>query len=258
MSGWSLISGNSSKANAFPSNNSEDDFTLVNHSSTSSASPNSMDPDVQVQKWLETQSEDMTANSSIANEVINTSVPEPVATPSTAYTGSHPEIRVYTIKITQLSKIPSDRNHGYFIIFKHPSTWYTAVVGKDTHSTLSSGIFTSIERAFKNHGDKGLLQIILWANVFNTTEAQQEFWKDVEEAALRRLPKQDVLVLVKGYMNSIKGRAGPRLAKKYDLETFFDGDSFYFAVKQNTGFEWMSPEEADNFNLERRLLAEAV
>jgi hypothetical protein len=32
-----------------------------------------------------------------------------------------------------------------------------------------------------------MLHIILWANVFNISKGQEEFWKDAEEAALRRL-----------------------------------------------------------------------
>lgn len=73
----------------------------------------------------------------------------------------------------------------------------------------------------------------------------------MEEAALRRLPKQHALVLVSGFLRSVKGRAGPRLAKKYDVDAFFRGDRFYFAIKRRTGFAWMSAEEAEEFQLGR-------
>jgi hypothetical protein len=96
-----------------------------------------------------------------------------------------------------------------------------------------------------------MLEVILWANVFNSTEGQQDFWKDLEEADLRRLPKQDALVLVSGYLSSVKGRAGPRLAKKYSVETFFQRDSFYFAVKQSPGFARTSFMEAETFRIGR-------
>lgn len=172
---------------------------------------------------------------------------QPTATHDTTPKAWVPEIKVYSIKISDLPKAPSTRKSAYFSISKHPSTWYSAVAGKGSHSSLSSGIFTSIERVLKNHGRKGMLHVILWANVFNTTKGQQEFWKDLGEAALRRLPKEDALVLVTGFTRSIQSRAGPRLAKKYDLKTFFGRHSFYFAVKQSTGFAWMSTEEAESF-----------
>jgi hypothetical protein len=73
----------------------------------------------------------------------------------------------------------------------------------------------------------------------------------VEEAALRRLPKQDALVLVSGFMRSVKGRVGPRLETKYDVDAFFEGHRFCFAVKQRNGFTRMSTEEAEDFQLGR-------
>jgi hypothetical protein len=39
------------------------------------------------------------------------------------------------------------------------------------------------------------------------------------------------------------------LAKKCDLDEFFSEISFYFAVRQNTGFAWMSWEKPENFNV---------
>ena len=78
-----------------------------------------------------------------------------------------------------------------------------------------------------------------------------DFWKDVEEAALRRLPKQHAVVLVSGFMRSVEGRVRPRLEKKYDVDAFFKGDRFCFAIKRRTGFAWMSAEEAEEFQLGR-------
>jgi hypothetical protein len=39
------------------------------------------------------------------------------------------------------------------------------------------------------------------------------------------------------------------LEKKCDLDEFFSEISFYFAVRQNTGFAWMSWEKPENFNV---------
>jgi hypothetical protein len=66
---------------------------------------------------------------------------------------------------------------------------------------------------------------------------------------LEETTQSNALVLVTGFMRSIKSRAGPRLAKKYDLEDFFSVHSFYFTVRQNTGFSWISWEEAENFKI---------
>jgi hypothetical protein len=91
-------------------------------------------------------------------------------------------------QISELPKTPSLNNPGYLFVLRHPSSWYSAVVGRGTHSSLSSDIFTSIERTLKNHDNKAMLHVILWANVFNISKGEEEFWKDAEEAALRRLP----------------------------------------------------------------------
>jgi hypothetical protein len=163
-------------------------------------------------------------------------------------TASVSKIKLYSIKVKELPEMPSLGSPGHFTLSRHPSTWYSAIIDKRLpYSGVSSvrAIFYSIERALQTHGNKGMLQVILWANVFNTSKV--DFWKDVEQAALARLPKQDFLVLVTGWMNSIKGRAGPRLAGKYDLEMFFKENSCYFAVKQSTGFTWMSHMEAKVF-----------
>jgi hypothetical protein len=162
-----------------------------------------------------------------------------------------PDIKIYSIRISELPKTATSNDSGYFSLSTHLSTWYSAVVGKGSHSILSSAIFANIECVVKNHGYYGLLEIILWANVFNIRVGEGDFWRDVEEAALRRLPKQDALVLVSGFMRSVKGRVGPRLAKKYDVDAFFKDYRFCFAVKQRTGFAWMSAEEAEDFQLGR-------
>jgi len=50
-------------------------------------------------------------------------------------------------------------------------------------------------------------------------------------------------------MGSVNGSVGSRLVEEYDVEAFFNGGRFFFAIKQRSGFAWMSTEEAENFQL---------
>jgi len=220
MSDWSLLSGKSSQDDEFPSASSDNGFTLVD---SPSDIPVSMDPpqsEAQVSKWLETQSGETMSSTSEHIHTANhcwVKVAPSAPTPET-------QIKIYTLTLTDLPKLPTHRS-GTFNITRQPSTWYASAIGSNTNtgSSLSTGISTSIERIKATYGDEGVFEVILWANIFNTKDANREFWTDVEEAALRRLSKQDFLVLVRGYMKSVKGRAGARLEKKYDLRTFFSG-----------------------------------
>jgi hypothetical protein len=284
MSDWSVISGGSSKSFDSSSTKSADDFTFVDHKRSPSSSVDSTKTDAQVKNWLQATVKDeiveeltiASNNTSLTtptkptdsaskiqnliNEVPSLSLPSlsslfPFRTQNVILNAAPARIKAYGIRLSEIPRTAGTHVPGYFSLSKHPSSWYAAVGRKVSaepstsrvQSHLSSGVYISIERAQLNYGLKGILQIILWANVFDILHGQALFWKNVEETALRRLPKEDVLVHVKGYMSSVEGIAGPRLKLKYDIRKFFKGNAFYFAVKQTTGFEWMSREEADKF-----------
>jgi hypothetical protein len=264
MSDWSVASGKSW-------NKSEDGFMIVESKQDCAEHIQAPKANNRVKQWLKSctaeianswmkpstsketrfhckfEAEDESQNASDNTNTNSNSTPKTRPYPQLLVPG----IKVYSIKISELPRRANLHDPGYFSLSTHPSNWYSTVVGQGSHSNISSAIFANIERVVNNHGYHGLLEIILWANVFNIQAGEGEFWKDVEEAALRRLPKQDALVLVSGFMRSVKGRVGPRLETKYDVDAFFEGHRFCFAVKQRNGFTRMSTEEAEDFQLGR-------
>ncbi|KAH8760194.1 hypothetical protein BGZ57DRAFT_1008173 [Hyaloscypha finlandica] len=176
MSEWSLISERSSKAHDSSSSRSEDDFTVARNGSTISATVDLADSHVKIKEWLGTQSEDGAISTSSPKDITSTLTPsketdgisghpssgvprnptvsqQPVSTLNTTPKCLIPKTNTYTLKISELPKTPSLNNPSYLRVLRHPSSWYSAV-----------------------------------ANIFNISKGEEEFWKDAEEAALRRLP----------------------------------------------------------------------
>ena len=60
-------------------------------------------------------------------------------------------------------------------------------------------------------------------------------------------------MLVTGFMRSIKGRAGPRIKRKYPLGEFFEGNECRLVVKRNGGFEWVSWAAGEAFKAGRKI-----
>ena len=141
-------------------------FTVVHNGSTISATVDLAESCVRGKEWLGTQLEDGAISKSSLKDVASTLTPskekddisdhpnngvpfspavsqQPVSTRNTTPEALIPEINIYTLKLSELSKTPSLSNPGHFCVLKHPSTRYLAVVGRGTRSILS-GIFISI------------------------------------------------------------------------------------------------------------------
>jgi hypothetical protein len=95
--------------------------------------------------------------------------------------------------------------------------------------TMPSKISTGVDDRYVKQGIIGMLNDILWANVYLLDNPKSGFWKEVLRAASAKIPLAlKCWVMVKGYTTRVKEILKMRNMLKRGNKKLFNGDAFVF------------------------------
>ena len=148
-------------------------------------------------------------------------------------------IRNVSIEIP-MQPTPSKTDTTFSLAVK-PLSWLNLLKDSTEHpSSLQLYVKTSIEKIAFERGSLGLLQTIVWANLYKHDVEQKGFWEIVEAEVVRRLPPDT------DYFMRVHGNTDQFKLKLADIH--FKEDEFYVGDFGGE-FLWMRYEEGRDLSL---------
>ncbi|KAE8452279.1 hypothetical protein EG329_000979 [Mollisiaceae sp. DMI_Dod_QoI] len=148
-------------------------------------------------------------------------------------------VEALTILIRDVSESNYSSNDGFFSFRLSPSFWYCIVVTARLPNGVDTRINESIRTLHGRYGEAGLLQIILWANVYNSRSEERWFWERLEKLAMDGLKAKEYLVLVKGTLEMIEKELGSNWAMNGGSPISTKSGAF-FKIRSGRAFQWLS------------------
>ena len=148
-------------------------------------------------------------------------------------------IRSVSIEIP-MQPTPSKKDTTFSLSIK-PTSWLNLLKNNTrTPSSVQFYVKTSIEKIAFERGSSGLLQTIVWANLYKHDVEQTGFWEIVEAEVLRSLPVDtDYFMRVHGHTEQFKIKLA---------DVHFREDEFYVGIFGGE-FLWMRYEEGREWSL---------
>ncbi|KAF8865608.1 hypothetical protein BDZ45DRAFT_684143 [Acephala macrosclerotiorum] len=133
---------------------------------------------------------------------------------------------------------------GFFSLSQPPSTWYHTMFRGEPEWSIEARMKRSIEAIQKEHGFGGLFQVLLWATSLTFSNAEADFWREVEKFVLSSLGDENYLVLFQGCGKELNEALGGS-AHLGEFPALVDEECFYIFQVLTGGFECIPTQEQE-------------
>jgi hypothetical protein len=120
--------------------------------------------------------------------------------------------------------------------------------------TMPSKVSAGVDARYEKEGIIGMLNDILWANVYLLDDPKSSFWKEVLRAASAKIPlAMNCWVMVEGCTERVKKILKMRNVLKCGNKKLFNGDAFFFTFSKGMlNWEYLGAEPDFHNLLEKR------